>query len=236
MTIGWLYKMQGEAEKAKDAFVQSVAISEMLTREFPGEGRYWKRLGHNRFYLAEHLASAGCKPQAPEEFRKMMDAFEKAVRVAPDNADLLEVLAWHLAIREEVPTLRAPARAVVFARRAVELAPDLAKAWQTLGMACYYAGSCREAVTALERFLAIWPDAVRPDNRTVTVWFFLAMACSRLGEDQKARSLYDKAAASMDKSRPKDPELLRFRAEAAQVLGIKERAATKGKKEEAQKK
>jgi serine/threonine protein kinase/Flp pilus assembly protein TadD len=234
-SIGILHGMQGEPRKAQDALVQSVAISEVLTREFPGEARYWHRLAHNRAFLAGYLAEQGLKAQSTEEFRKMMDAFEAAAQLAPDDARVLNNLAWALAI-SDVPTLRDPKRAVVLARRALELAPDFGRAWGTLGVACYQAGRWSEAITDLEKSLALLPETLRLHQVTTITWFHLAMAYSRLGEDRKARSWYDKAVAWMDNNQQYNDELRRFRAEAAEVLGIKEKPATQGKEKVAQKK
>ena len=54
-------------------------------------------------------------------------------------------------------------------------------------------------------------------------WFFLAMAHWQLGDKTQARSWYDKAVPWMEKNQPKNEELLRFRAEAAALLGLKEK-------------
>jgi hypothetical protein len=47
------------------------------------------------------------------------------------------------------------------------------------------------------------------------------MAHRQLGGKDKAQAWYDKAAKWMDKQRPRDAELLPFRAEAAELVGIK---------------
>ena len=54
-------------------------------------------------------------------------------------------------------------------------------------------------------------------------WFFLAMAHWRLGEKDKAREWYDRAVRWMDKNPSKNEELRRFRAEAAELLGLTEK-------------
>jgi hypothetical protein len=50
-------------------------------------------------------------------------------------------------------------------------------------------------------------------------WFFVAMSKHKL-EQGDARQWFDKAVAWMDEHKPDDPELRRFRAEAAKVLGL----------------
>ena len=54
-------------------------------------------------------------------------------------------------------------------------------------------------------------------------WLFLAMANHRLSDKVAARTWYDKAVAWMDKNKPKNEELARFRAEAAELLGLREK-------------
>ena len=53
--------------------------------------------------------------------------------------------------------------------------------------------------------------------------FFLAMAHWQLGEKDKAREWFDKAVKWMDKGKKDDAELKRFRAEAAELLGAKDK-------------
>jgi hypothetical protein len=54
-------------------------------------------------------------------------------------------------------------------------------------------------------------------------WFFLAMAQARLGNKDEARKWFDRAVLWMEKNSPKDEEMRRFQAEAAEVLGVKDR-------------
>ena len=50
--------------------------------------------------------------------------------------------------------------------------------------------------------------------------FFLAMAHWQLGERDEARKWYERAVPWMDKKKPNDEELRRFRVEAANLLQI----------------
>jgi serine/threonine protein kinase len=219
LAIGILYGMQRQPHLARDALVKSVALSEELTREFPVHARYWRHQAVNRFYLAEHFAGQGLKSQAKEEYHRAMEAFERAAQWAPDDGLVVGHLAWELAISED-PTIRDPARAVVLARRAVKLAPDREMLWITLGTACYRAGRWGEAVTALEKGLALAPTRTTLGNDKAATWFFLAMAYCRLGQDQKARWWFEKAAQWMDENLPQDAGLRRLRPEAAELLRI----------------
>jgi hypothetical protein len=51
-------------------------------------------------------------------------------------------------------------------------------------------------------------------------WYFLSMAHWQLGHKEEARKWYDKAVEWTEKNNPKEEDLPRFRAEAAELLGI----------------
>lgn len=52
-------------------------------------------------------------------------------------------------------------------------------------------------------------------------WFFLAMIHWRSGREAEARQWLQKAVEWTDKNAPKNAELIRFRAEANEVMGLK---------------
>jgi tetratricopeptide (TPR) repeat protein len=141
--------------------------------------------------------------------------YGKAVELNDKNPSLLNDLAWLLATCPDAK-LRDPRRAVDTARKGVELAASWGQLWNTLGVAEYRAGN--------------WPGALKALNKSIELrnggdshdWFFLAMAHRRLDKKDEARQWYDKAAEWMDKNRPKDDDLRRFRQEASELLGVKE--------------
>src|SRR5205823_13937038 len=93
--------------------------------------------------------------------------------------------------------------------------------WNTLGAAEYRAGHWQAASAALEKSLEL--DAGIPEwwaQRDSYSTFFLAMAHWQAGDKKAARHWYDRAVRWMEKHQPKDEELLRFRAEAAALLGL----------------
>jgi hypothetical protein len=51
-------------------------------------------------------------------------------------------------------------------------------------------------------------------------WFFLAMAHWQLDQKAEAQKWYGRAVEWMQKNQHKNPELVRFRAEAAELLGL----------------
>jgi serine/threonine-protein kinase len=187
---------------------------------FPQEGivdRHEEAVGYLRAAIAIRPTSSaahnllGAALQDPEEqlgeFRRAMALDPKSAMVHNNLADLLANCAD--------PKYRDPVQAVAEAKQAIELDPGLGVAWNTLGEAHYRAGQWQEAIAALEKALPFDNGGASED------FFFLAMANQRAGYPDKAREWYRKGAAWMDKHAPKNAGLLRYRAEAAGVLGLK---------------
>jgi tetratricopeptide (TPR) repeat protein/serine/threonine protein kinase len=158
--------------------------------------------------LAEVLAQSGDLPAAVAEY-------EKTIELAPSNPGPLGDLAWLLTTWGD-PTLRNPQRAIELSEKATQLAPENGRAWNSLGVAKYRAGQWKAAIEALEKSIELehQGDAVH--------YFFLAMSRWQLEEQDKARQLYEQAVAWMGKNAPDHEMLIRFRAEAAELLGIAE--------------
>ncbi len=162
------------------------------------------------YWLARELSKKGSLDEAIAEYRV-------AIRLQPDDAYARDELAthlnnqaWRLATHPE-PERRDPVRAVTLAKDAVELKPEKHDYWNTLGAAHYRAGNWKEVVTPLQKSLEL-----RGDNSFD--FFFLAMAHWQLGDKDQARKWCDQAVGWMDKNQPKDEELLRFRAEAEELM------------------
>src|SRR5262249_25889137 len=122
-------------------------------------------------------------------------------------------LAWLLATCAD-PKFRDAHRAVALAKKAVELKPREGNYWQTLAWAEYRAGDWNAAVAAMEKVKKLGSPG---DS---TEWFLLARAHGKAGGKDDARKWYDKAEEWMAKNQPRNEELLRFRAEAKERLGI----------------
>ena len=88
--------------------------------------------------------------------------------------------------------------------------------WNTLGVAHYRAGEFQSALVALSRSVELRSGGDGADH------FFLAMAYERLGDRKQARIWYDKAVQWMDKRSPQGEADIRYRAEAKEILGMKE--------------
>jgi len=116
--------------------------------------------------------------------------------------------------------LRDPPRAVELAKKAVDLAPNEGTNWNTLGVAQYRAGDWNDAIEALQKSEELSPDRYFSFNA-----FFLGLAHWQLDEKDEARKWYDQAVQWMEKNQPQDEDLKRFRAEAEELLGVKEATA-----------
>jgi tetratricopeptide (TPR) repeat protein/serine/threonine protein kinase len=153
--------------------------------------------------------------QAKGELDGAERAYREAVRLDGDHyGAAIEALALLHLSRDNVMD------ALATAGRAVDLAPQSARAWQVLGWARYRAGDWTACIEALEKSCSFQDD---PKGGDASQWFLLAMAHWQLGRKQKAREWYDRAVGWMDKNNPRDEELRRFRAGVAELLELKEK-------------
>ena len=103
------------------------------------------------------------------------------------------------------------------------LAPSEGICWNTLGVAHYRAGHWKDAIEALTKSMELRKGAMESIDA-----FFLAMAHWQQGEKETAHRYYDRAVRRMAEDqqaleKPEQEEMRRFRAEAAELLGIKEK-------------
>jgi tetratricopeptide (TPR) repeat protein len=157
-------------------------------------------------------------------------------KLGPHHTDKLwglNTLAWFLA---NVPDLkrRDPPRALELAKKLVELSPNEPDYWGTYGIALYRSGDWKGAVEILGKSVVLLNpserDVVQADAHDpygTAHGFFLAMAHCQLGDKAQARQWFDKSVQRMEKELrekkelwPRDAELKRFRAEAAELLGV----------------
>jgi serine/threonine protein kinase/tetratricopeptide (TPR) repeat protein len=154
---------------------------------------------------------------------KAVADYEKAVEVAATNPGLRNDLARLLATCPE-SKIRNAERAVELAAKAVDQAPEVGRFWTTLGIAHYRNGDWQAAVAALDRSVDRNMDWGDP----AAARLFLAMARQKLDDPDEARKQYDLAVQWLENNRQaleKNPgraeELRRFRDEAEEVLGLK---------------
>jgi serine/threonine protein kinase/tetratricopeptide (TPR) repeat protein len=147
-------------------------------------------------------------------------------RVGEDPEQMNQV-SWYLSTRTE-PRIRDHLAAVPLARKATEKNGQKATYWNTLGVAHYRAGDGKAAIEALKKSMGLSKGGSAED------WLFLAMAHWKLDHKIEARTWYDKSArwmeqngAALAKNAEDAKELGRFRAEAAELLGIQEELKSK---------
>jgi tetratricopeptide (TPR) repeat protein len=163
--------------------------------------------------LASARSNRGLACEKLGQWDKAVADYSKAIELDPKNASPHNTLAWLLATVPN-PKLRDPARAVNWAKKAVELAPNDGAYWNTLGVAHYRAGDGKAALAAFEKSMELCKGGDSSD------WFVMAMCHEKLGDKKKARQWYERGVEWMDKNNPKDDELRRFRTEAAELLKI----------------
>jgi serine/threonine protein kinase/Flp pilus assembly protein TadD len=216
-----LRTLPGEMAAAEQCHRRALAIGERLVAAFPDQLHYRTQLVRSHFALGIVQQLCNRPAEALQSFERALAAhrpYGSAKDVMGDRlqyASIHNERAWLWATWPEAK-FRDPARAVASARKAVELEPDEGGFWNTLGAALYRAGDWPEAQAALAQSMALRGGGDAFD------WFFLAMIHWQQGERDEAKGWYQQAAAWMDKKLPRNQELGRFRAEAAELLGLKE--------------
>jgi len=191
-----------------------LGVALQLKRDLNGAMAEWRRaIALDAKFAAAHC-NLGLALRAQGDLSGALDAYRQAIAVDPHYALAHNNLADLLANGPD-PKLGDAELAVAHAKKATELAPTLWMTWNTLGEASYRAGQWKEAIAALEMGLPLHNGGDSED------FFFLAMAHERAGNKVEARKRYQQGVDWMDKHAPKNADLLRFRAEAASLLGVK---------------
>jgi len=155
-----------------------------------------------------------------EEDGQLDDAMrlqERGLEEFPGSHTMHGHVAWSLIVDDYWGTdLTARAkRAVKVAGVATRVDPECAGCKNTLGVALYYSGAWQESLEMLERAA----EHQQADKNIAVDFYFIAMAKHRLGHED-SRAWFDKAVAWNEEHKPEDEELKRFRAEAAELLGV----------------
>jgi Flp pilus assembly protein TadD len=173
--------------------------------------------------MVEAHYNLGCILQGKAAWREAAESFQKVVQLQPTYRSARDAVgyslnraAWELATNPN-PALRDGKLAVALAKQAVDQNKSNGDYWQTLAWAQYRVGDWKEAVLAMEKVKQLGSAG---DS---TQWFLLAMAHWKLGKKVAVRKWYDQAVEWMDNNQPKNEELRRFRAEAAELLGIEKK-------------
>jgi serine/threonine protein kinase len=206
-----LYRDTDRTTEAEPLYRQALRFQEDDAVAHPNDADRQLSLAVALEEFGRLLFARGERAEAHGLFQKAEQALGQAARLSPNR----HVVHYRRArLRADCPDvrLRDADRAVADAETAVALAPEAAACWNVKGMAGYRAGRFQAAVKALEQAMALRSGGNSYD------WFFLAMAYARLGEEAQARAWYDRAVAWMDRRQPQSVELLRYRAEASQLL------------------
>jgi serine/threonine protein kinase/tetratricopeptide (TPR) repeat protein len=168
------------------------------------------------------LSKAGDLAGAESAYRRAMESsrtspggpsLTPAIRALRDKneAAACHGLAWLFVVAPG----RSPEQireAVILAERAVALAPEDGRIWNTLALARYRAGDWPGASSATERSMRL------SGGGDASEWLILAMIGWRQGNRAEARRWYDQAAAQMEQQHRPDEDLRRLREEAATLL------------------
>ncbi len=159
-------------------------------------------------------------PESAAIYRKLVAQIEATPTASMDALErrfvgqVLNNWAWFLATcpREE---LRDREAAVKYAQQSLDLGPNEAATWNTLGVAYFRLEAWDEALSAFYRSMDLSDEGSSAD------WFFLAMIHKRLGHEARAIEWYNKATRAITAGDPQQyDELYRFETEAAALLGL----------------
>lgn len=214
--VGMTYNLLNQPAKALEVFGQ--AVRQQRAALPPNDNDTLQTL---RF-----LATAYYNQQRyPETIRVRRELLEsqtaKFGATNPATISTANGLAWMLATAPEAAD-RDPATALELADRATAERPTAATYWGTRGTALYRLGQWEAATKDLEKAIALRePDS----SNNASDAYFAAMSCWQLGQQDQARQWFEKAQQWQALSKDVDPELIRFRAEAAALLGVEGAAA-----------
>jgi len=195
---GHAYAELGEVQKAAEDFRASAALMPAHLRR-----------------CSAHFAAV---VEDAEALRDYVKALGDLLQNLGSNATEANNLAWQSVTgREEA---RDPVKALALAERGAALRPGDGIVMNTLGVVYYRLGWYEQARATLERSLTV-------NSAKAHDLFFLAMCQARRGDRDKARECYDRAVQWVQQSEGKLPagwneELAVFRAEAAELLGIRQ--------------
>jgi tetratricopeptide (TPR) repeat protein len=209
--IASVYCSVHDAANCRAAMEKSFALLEGLIGEFPEQDLYRRALISKRYLMGLYYKSLGQRSEAREQFLRMVQLCRLTAELDV-STETMNTCGWFLVDCPD-ETLRDPDLAVELAEKAVTREPEQAKYWNTLGVARYRKGDWAKARAALEQ------SVERSGEGNPHDWFFLALACRRLGETERAREWREKAVRWMDACPEKAEDLLRYRAEADDLLG-----------------
>jgi tetratricopeptide (TPR) repeat protein len=189
MRLGRLFVQTEDVEK----FVMDVTGGNLGPREYFALALFWRSSGREGLGRTVELLRAGTEVCPPDDVKVLaklytelgltllltedveaaVEAYERVVELEPDNAAVLNNLAYALS-----EMLGAPERALPYAQRAADLASGNASIIDTLGWVQYQLGAYDEAEASLRRSLQL-EDAA-------TTHYHLASVYHKKGDRRRA--------------------------------------------------
>jgi tetratricopeptide (TPR) repeat protein len=204
--LGQLYSDEGDVADARSAYERAVNLLDPLAAEFPDV--FWTRSQLVEAIIGSALGSAS------DESELLLARAVEIWESLPDGATRFidASIAWQIVTSGRTGDFAGAS--VKFAQRAVDSQPE-SRTWNTLGAALYRSRRFVDAEIALTKSMEL--DL---ENRKFAYnVLLLAMTHWQLGDQEKARSWYDKAVAWMDENaKLVNEEVRRFQAEAANLL------------------
>jgi serine/threonine-protein kinase len=211
--LAWtLFKLDQKSD-AEEALRTAISNTRELVANNPSVPGFAEAQAWRLTRLGDVLFDAGRPDDALLAYREARQLRERLARELPHVADHQYKLAWLLTTCWD-ERMCDPDAAVVFAKHAVELAPENDTYQTALGAALVAAKDYTAAVEAIEKSMTL-----RASGDPITR-LCLALARHALGQPDEARDCFDQACRAINQSRPDDPELLRLRASVATVLGV----------------
>jgi predicted Zn-dependent protease len=135
--LGYQLNVGAMGDRISRHFLEKVILGEI--EQTPENPNLYSLLG-NIYYNSKNWAG-------------VRDTWEKSLALEPDNAQVLNNLAWHYATCED-ERFQDPVRALAMAKLAIRL-ERLPHVWDTLAESYYVNGMYREAVEAGKQALAL---------------------------------------------------------------------------------
>ncbi|MBN1460990.1 MAG: tetratricopeptide repeat protein [Armatimonadetes bacterium] len=170
-------------EKAVASYTRAVELDPDCADALQNLGNVSNRLAY--FFVSEAEAKK-------EYFRKSEEAYQRALRMKPDNWELYGNMAVVLIKQGRFR------EAIEQADRSIELKPDYADAWYLRGYALTELGRLEEALEAYHQAASVMPPG---DDFGLRVWINAGNVLFQMGRADDALGAYDRAASIDPKNR-----------------------------------
>jgi serine/threonine protein kinase len=213
-TLAVVYCGEQNVAQAHEMMRRAIALFQGLIAESPDRVEYHKQLA--RAYNLQSCLYFSCKQlkEGEQAYAKTAELYRQILDLDQSPEFLNAFAMFHVDC--PVASARDVAKAVAAAKQAVTEAPSERRFWNTLGMAQVRAENWLEAAKALQKSMDLSKGGDPYD------WLFLAMIAQQRGDSNQALSWYEKSNQWIDSHPVMTDDLLRYRAEAASVLRLKD--------------